>query len=75
MSYVVMGNHYWGKGDTLDAAKARFRREGGRLSNGYLVIEFGEGSEFVGVDQLGRYHWKGNEPATTYVKPRGSNDK
>lgn len=68
---VVIGNHYWGVGKTLEKAKAQFRREGGRLSLGYTVLDFGTDLEFTGVDQLGRVYWEGDgRPVETEVKPR-----
>lgn len=68
---VVIGNHYWGSGETLAAAKAEFRRQGGKLSNGYAEVVFGDGSEFQGVDQMGRVSWTGPHPTVTQHKPRG----
>lgn len=68
---VVGGNGYWGSGATLQEAKKRFQREGGKLANGYEVITFEPGSEFCGVDGMGRYSWKGTAPTTQEVPARG----
>lgn len=64
---VVGGGGYWGSGPDLAAAKARFRREGGRLSSGYTVLKFYEGTTFEGVDTMGRVYWHGDEPETIEV--------
>lgn len=69
-TYVVMGQNYWGSGSDLDAAKARFRREGGRLTSGYLLLTFDDETEFLGVDTAGRYSWNGNRPTEQVVQPR-----
>ena len=68
---LIIGNHYWGKGETLEKAKAQFRREGGRLSLGYIILDFGDDLEFKGVDQMGRVYWNGEgRPTETEVAPR-----
>lgn len=73
---VVIGYCYWGKGDTLPEAKAQFSKQGGRLSDGYLIVVFDDGAVFTGVDDLGYYHWEhpdgpGYQPTTTMVEPKG----
>lgn len=68
---VVIGNHYWGKGETLAEAKKQFRREGGRLSLGYTILDFGTDLTFKGVDQMGRVYWEGEgRPTDTEVPAR-----
>jgi hypothetical protein len=59
---VVIGRNYWGKGDTVPAAKVEFRKQGGLLKHGYTVLKFGEFSEFKGVDDTGRVYWEGSPP-------------
>lgn len=82
MTIVVIGQHYWGKGQDVDEAKRNFKREGGSLVNGYTILEFSNGLIFRGVDQMGRVHWddqhsnseiingRRREPKATEVKPR-----
>lgn len=62
----------WGMGENLISAKARFRREGGRLTFGYTILRFGEGAEFVGVDGFGRVSWTGPRPEVEDVKSKVS---
>lgn len=72
MSVLVIGQHYWGHGSDLAAAKRQFRLEGGELSRGYNVVEFGEGLTFEGVDGLGQVYWKGDgRPTITEHPSRG----
>lgn len=68
---VVIGGGVWGKGSTLDEAKRNFSRYGGSLSAGYVILTFGSRSEFAGVDEIGRVHWSGDDPAERHVKARG----
>lgn len=68
---VVIGGGRWGKGTTLAEAKRNFTRYGGALSGGYAVLTFGARSEFDGVDDMGRVHWRGEEPAERLVEARG----
>lgn len=66
--FVVIGQHYWGRGETLDKAKRRFRQEGGELSRGYSILAFPDDSEFVGVNTVtGAVEWHGPEPEVTEV--------
>lgn len=68
---LIMGHYAWGKAETLEAAKRNFTRSGGQLSRGYAIIEYGPNSEFDGVDEMGRYYWKGEKPELVkVVKPR-----
>lgn len=67
---LVAGGHRWGVGDTLTEAKANFRRQGGRLCDGYEVVVFDADTRFHGVDQAGRFHYRGNAPTRTEVKAR-----
>lgn len=67
---VLIGQMRWGSGVDLDAAKRRFKREGGQLTRGYTVLTFDDETEFLGVDQMGRYSWRGNAPQETAVPPR-----
>lgn len=77
---LVMGWPYWGSGPTLEAAKNRFRTEGGRLSNGYAVITFDAETEFLGITDMGYYSFKRrdgdlskepNPPTVENVKRKG----
>jgi hypothetical protein len=71
MSVLVIGNHYWGHAEDLATAKKNFRQQGGQLSLGYSIFEFGS-LEFRGVTQMGYIQWKGDgEPVVTEVPPKG----
>lgn len=73
MSVLVIGHHYWGHAAKLAEAKRNFTGQGGRLSSGYTIVDFGPGLTFRGVDQLGRVFWDGEgEPFTRQVAPRRS---
>jgi hypothetical protein len=67
VTFVVMSPHYWGKGETLAEAKRNLRKQGGSSKGHHLILEFGEDSEFAGVDELGRYHWDGKPPTVEEV--------
>lgn len=60
MSVLVIGQNRYGHAEDLATAKKNFRKHGGRLSDGYTIVELTDGREFSGVDQLGGIHWKGN---------------
>lgn len=74
--YVVNGvgsvgySMYWGSGETLAEAKAAFRKHGGALSKGYVVLTFGPGSVFVGIGPMG-YRYVGEPAEVTEVPARG----
>lgn len=68
---VVIGQMRWGSGSSLNAAKARFQREGGALKRGYTVLTFNAGTVFHGVDNMGRYSWSGDAPEVKEVPARG----
>jgi hypothetical protein len=70
MKFVVYGNRRWGAGATLAEAKANFRAQGGRLSDGYGVLTFDADSEFLGLDVFGRYDYVGTRPEETHVPAR-----
>ncbi len=67
---LIMGGNRWGAGADLAAAKKEWQRQGGVLSRGYTVLTFDADTEFHGVDQMGRLHYRGNGPAERQVKPR-----
>lgn len=69
---LVMGQYYWGVGSTLAGAKHKFKQEGGFLSKGYIVYEFDDETEFLGVDGMGRFNYRGNEPAETRFPPKAA---
>jgi hypothetical protein len=66
--FIVIGHNYWGAGNTLPEAKRQFSKHGGRLSNGYTVVE---GEQLIGVDGAGRlqYGWD-TDYSTAEVKGR-----
>ena len=67
---VIIGQNRWGADPKLVIAKAQFKAQGGKLTEGYLVLTFDTKTEFLGVDNFGRYSWKGNPPTEAVVKPR-----
>lgn len=79
---IMGGNGMYGKfgmGADLAAAKAEFRKAGGKMSLGYTVLTFDSETDLCGVDQMGRfctvrkdYDWtKGTaRPAEREVKPK-----
>jgi hypothetical protein len=71
---VVLGYWQWGAADTLPDAKRNFQAQHGRVSDGYMILVFDADTEFLGVDDVGRYHYRGNAPTETLVKPRGRRD-
>lgn len=66
---VVLGPNYWGKGTTLAEAKANLRKQGGRLSWGYLILTFPPETEFKGVDDFGRYHYSTRDGSPNPTPP------
>ena len=70
--FLVIGMNYWGTGHDLAEAKREYKKAGGKLSNGYAIVEFPPELTFDGVDQIGQVHWLGEgQPKVTQVKPRG----
>lgn len=71
MTVLVLGQWCWGHANDLAAAKKNFQRQGGVLSRGYSVLDFGADLEFAGVDDLGRVFWTGDgEPSVTEHRRR-----
>lgn len=68
--YVVAGHGYYGRGADVATAKANFRKYGGRLTKGYVILTFGPGSRFMGIGGMG-WRYLGQEPEVTEVEPRG----
>lgn len=64
-TYLVIGQQCWGAAETLDEAKANFRKQGGRLNQHHGVYEFDDETTFKGIDQMGRMHYVGNSPTLT----------
>lgn len=69
-TFVIMGNGYWAHGEDLASAKRKFTSVGGRLSLGYGIFEFDDDTDFLGVDSMGYYEWKGNPPIKSVVAAR-----
>jgi hypothetical protein len=67
---VVFGQLRWGSGTDLIAAKAQFRANGGRLSDGYHVAVFDDETDFLGFGDMG-YFYFGNAPTVTEVAAKG----
>jgi len=75
VEFVVMsgaGYGYWGKGDTLADAKQEFKRQGGRLNDGYAILTFSPESLFSGINSMGSYLYFGPEPTIEYKQRRKS---
>lgn len=68
---VVIGAHYWGKGEDLATAKRNFRQAGGTLKQGYVILTFDAETEFLGINDMGYYSWRGNAPTEQRVEPKG----
>lgn len=60
--YVVVGPHYWGFGLSIVEARDNFRKHGGTVTPNTGIMIFDEDTEFFGIDQMGRYEYKGNPP-------------
>lgn len=57
--YVAMDPNHWGRGETIEAAKAAMKDAGGRLTR-YVVYAMPEGviPDSVQVDGMGRINWR-----------------
>jgi hypothetical protein len=73
-TFVVLGNGRFGTDATLAQAKRNFTRYGGKLSDGYAIVELPQGISFDGIDGFGRVHYSGDtenvEPVITEIAPR-----
>lgn len=75
-TYIVltsseMGYGKWGKGSTRAEARKNAKYFGGDPTRrGMTVLTFDDETEFLGVDQMGSVHWKGNEPTVEEVAPK-----
>jgi hypothetical protein len=67
--FLIMGQFRYGAGLTLEEAKKNFTAHGGKLRKGLTLIKFDSDTEYLGVDQMGRYHYKGNPPELIEVQP------
>jgi hypothetical protein len=63
---LIMGQFRYGAGLTLDEAKKNFTANGGGLTRGLTLIEFTDETEYHGVDQMGRFHYKNNGKGEPY---------
>lgn len=78
-TFVVYGPHSWGSGDTLEEAKVNFKKNYGKLIEGYGILEFDKDTEFLGFDGLGRYTYQRRDgvdqtptpPVQKLIKGRG----
>jgi hypothetical protein len=60
-TYVVLASNGWGKGATVaEAAKVAAKHGTSKKSGSRVVLEFPDEVEVVGVDEMGRVHWKGD---------------
>lgn len=66
---LVLGQGCYGAGVDLDTAKRNFRGAGGRLSFGYVVVEFDDETDYLGFGDMG-YRFLGNAPKQAEVAPR-----
>lgn len=53
---------YWGKGETLEEAKAALKAAGGKLTR-YVAFELPDGAEDVAVNWRGDVEWRWAEGA------------
>jgi hypothetical protein len=64
-TYVVIGNHFWGLGSTIDEAKKNLKKEGGSLSR-YVVYLLPPGAVNVRVHSVrGDILWDWEDGADT----------
>lgn len=63
---LIMGQWRYGAGLTLDEAKKNFKAQGGKLTEGLTLIEFTAETEYHGVDQMGRFHYKNTGEGEPY---------
>lgn len=68
--YIAMFDHYWGRGDSVEAALKEARKQGGRGKD-YVVCRLPEGTDNGRVDQLGRVRWNGVDGEVEVVKRSG----
>lgn len=68
-TFVAFYPHAWGKGSTVDEAKANARKEGGRGE--YRVVRMPDGASDVSVDAMGRLSWQGPPGEPTLVASGG----
>lgn len=61
--YIATSPNYWGRGSTVEEAKANLKNEGGTLSK-HIVFVAPEGAEAAWVDGLGGIHWRFPEDYT-----------
>lgn len=68
LSYLAIGNHSWGIGETAKEAKKNARRYEARTR--LSVYKLPEGVSRCRVDELGRVYWDG-EPGTKLTHVAG----
>lgn len=69
-TFLVIGNGYWAIGESVQIAKQKFTRLGGKLANGYDVVTFEPGTQFKGVDFVGSARYIGNAPTVVTTPAR-----
>ncbi len=57
-TFLVVGPGVWGHADTVAEAKRNYKRQGGKLTPNYVVVEFPVGVSFRGVTGMGGYRWE-----------------
>lgn len=60
--YIVVGQNRWSRVAGLEAAKARFKAEGGSLGLPHVIFEFEPGQEAWVSSMDGSVEWKGAPP-------------
>jgi hypothetical protein len=58
ITWLLIGYGVWGHGETLDEAKANLKLQGGRLTDGYMQVEFPVGLSFRSVTGMGGYRYE-----------------
>lgn len=71
---VAVSPNYWGAGRDLAEAKRNLRKQGGSTAGEHLILTFDDDTEFLGIDELGRYHYNGNPPVEQVIDRRRHRD-
>jgi len=68
--YIAIFPNYWGRGTSIETAKAEARKQGAR-GRDYIVYLLPEGTTSVAVDFMGRVQWSGSNGDAEVVKRSG----
>lgn len=75
VTHVAIGQGIYYNATSEEAAKAGFRRQGGRLSKSWTMVHFPEGVTYLGTNNMGALSWRYDtdphvEPVLTEHKGR-----